>query len=241
VPSAEPASAPVSVSAPLPPLPSSESDELTASGVPSGVVGADDPVARRKGNRWLIVAATVLVVVPLVAIGVWLAMKPSGQSQPRASAAATTPPSTPGLSDDQARLLGLVPPGYPPGACTPATPGPGGEWANAVAVVSCGQNTQPGGPSQATYGLFPNPDNLKKTFDGQISNVSLVNCPGEGASPAGWHYDQTPNVIVGLIACGMNNSRPNVVWTTNDKLMLGDVSGDSTTVEDLHKWWASYG
>ena len=208
-------------------------------GGPSGIGSAP----RRK--RWPILAAAAGVVVVAVAgAGIWLAMKPSpapATNQPTPVAGKTAPPSTPGPSDAQARLLSVLPPGYLAGVCTPATPESDSIWTAAAAMVTCGQNTQPGGPTKATYGLFPTPDTLKKAFKDDIANVSLVNCPGEGKSPVTWHYDQTPNSTAGMIACGNYDSHPNVIWTNDEKLMLSDVSGDPATVEDLHTWWDNYG
>jgi serine/threonine protein kinase len=205
------------------------------------VAGPDQPGTPQTRNRWPMAAAAVGVVVAIAAVGIWLIMKPSDPQPPKAGAAKTAPPSIPAPSNDQARLVSLLPPGYLAGTCTPATPESGSIWVNAVAMVSCGQNTQPGGPSHATYGLFPTPNRLKKAFTDDIANVSLVNCPGEGTSPVSWHYDQTPNEMAGLIACGTYNSHPNVIWTNDEKLMLSDVAGDPATVEDLHTWWDAYG
>ena len=137
--------------------------------------------------------------------------------------------------------MSLLPPGYIAGSCTPASPESGSIWVDAVAMVTCGQNSQPGGPSRATYGLFATPDRLKKAFNEDIGNVSLVNCPGEKKSPVGWHFDESPNSIAGMIACGKYNDHPNVIWTNERQLMLSDVAGDPATVEDLHTWWDAYG
>ena len=109
-----------------------------------------------------------------------------------------------------------------------------------MAMVTCGPNTQPGGPSRATYGLFPTPDSLKKAFADDVANVGLVKCRGELRSPANWHYDQGPNETAGMLACGTYNNHPNVIWTYDQKLMLSDVSGDPATIEDLHTWWENY-
>ncbi len=92
-------------------------------------------------------------------------------------------------------------------------------------MVTCGQNSQPGGPTKGTYGLFATPDRLKKAFNDDIGNVSLVNCPGERKSPVGWHFDESPNSIAGMIACGKYNDHPNVIWTNDRQLMLSDVTG----------------
>ena len=215
---------------------------------PTGAAGSSSPGPVRQRKRWPIVAAAAVVVVAAVAgAGIWLALKPSepaaapAHNQGRAGGGKTAPPSSPAPSDTQARLLSLVPPGYVAGACTAATAESGSIWTAAVAMVTCGQNNQPGGPSKASYGLFPTSAALKKAFKDDIANVSLVNCPGEGASPVSWHYDQTPNDSAGMIACGTYNNHPNVIWSNDEKLMLSDVSGDPATVEDLHTWWDNYG
>jgi serine/threonine kinase PknH len=225
---------PPSVPADLPP------DSAPASG---GGSSSQSPARQRK--RWPNVAAAVVVVAVAAAAGNWLALKPSSSApvanQPRAGARKTAPPSSPAPSDTQARPLRLVPPGYAAGACTSATAESGSIWTAAVAMVTCGQNSQPGAPSRAARGLFPTPGTLKKAFKDDIANVSLVNCQGEGASPVSWHYDQTPNDMAGMIACGNYNNHPNVIWTNDEKFMLSDVSGDPATVEDLHTWWDNYG
>ena len=206
-----------------------------------GVVESDQPGPPRKRKLWPILAAAgVGVVVAVAAVGIWLTTKPSGQQHSKTGAGKTAPASAEAPSNDQARLLSLLPSGYPAGVCTPATPGSDSIWVNAVAMVSCGQNTQPGGPSHATYGLFPTPASLKKAFTDDVSNVSLVKCRGESRSPANWHYDQSPNETSGMLACGTYNNHPNVIWTYDEKLMLSDVAGDPATIEDLHTWWDNY-
>jgi serine/threonine kinase PknH len=175
---------------------------------PTSEGGSPSESPARQRKRWPIVAAAVVVVAVVAGAGIWLATKPSEPSaapahnQGRAGAGKTAPQSSPAPSDTQARLLSLVPPGYVAGACTAATAESGSIWTTATAMVTCGQNNQPGGPSKATYGLFPTPATLKKAFKDDIANVSLVNCPGEDASPVSWHYDPTPNDMAGIIACG---------------------------------------
>ncbi|MEE3752969.1 serine/threonine-protein kinase [Mycobacterium intracellulare] len=202
---------------------------------------AGPPRTRSRRPILAAAAAAAVVAAAICAVGVWLVLKPTSEPSHRAGIGKTAPPSTAAGSGDQARLISLLPPGYLPGTCTPATPESGSVWTHAVAMVTCGQNTQPGGPSRATYGLFGTPDRLKKAFDDDIGNVSLVNCPGEGRSPVGWHYDETPNDMAGLIACGSYNNHPNVIWSNDARLMLSDVTGDPATVEDLHTWWDAYG
>jgi serine/threonine-protein kinase len=68
-----------------------------------------------------------------------------------------------------------------------------------------------------------------------------MDCPGGSSSPGGWHYDQTPDVTAGMIACGTYKNHPNITWTTESKLILCDVFGDPATIDDLHTWWTKYG
>jgi serine/threonine kinase PknH len=159
----------------------------------------------------------------------------------RRATATSTPATTTPAGDPQSKLLSLLPTGYPTGTCTPTTPKTDSIWVNALAMVDCDQNTSPGGPSRAVYGLFANADVLKKAFDDDVSAVQLMNCPDGGPSPDSWHYDKTPTVIAGMIACGTYKNHPNLIWSNHTKLVLSDVFGDPPTIEDLHTWWAKYG
>jgi serine/threonine-protein kinase len=200
-----------------------------------------EPTAPRQPKRWPIIAAAAAVAVVVGAVGTWLVTSPSTSSSdhPTTSVAKPVRPSGRATSDDESKLPSLLPSGYASGACTPANPDPGSVWASAATVLSCGQNTQPGGPTRATYGLFPDFDTLKKAFDADIANVSLGDCPGEGKSPAPWQPTGAPNVTGGMIACGTSNDHPNLIWTFDKKLMLSEVTGDQA-VADLHKWWDAY-
>lgn len=219
-----------------PPTAGQSSPEIAA-----GAAATDQPVTPRRRSRWPILAAVgAAVVVAIGAVGTWQLLKPSAQQHSKTGAAKTAPASTVAPSNDLDRLLNLLPSGYPAGVCTPATPESGSVWVTAVALVSCGQNTNPGGPTHATYGLFPNAASLKQAFTDDVANVSLVKCRGESRSPASWHYDQGPTETAGMLACGTYNNHPNVVWTYDEKLMLSDVSGDPATIEDLHTWWDNY-
>ncbi|OOK80468.1 putative serine/threonine-protein kinase pknH [Mycobacterium kansasii] len=226
----------------------------TPPGTPPQQLGGPAPwnqPASRQRNPWPIVAGAAALVVVLVvaAIGVWLATRPD--STPKAdttTSVPTTKPTTPSspatttpAGDPQSRLMSYLPSGYTSGTCTPTSPKPDSVWTGATAMYNCGQNTNQGGPSRAIYGLFPTLDALKKAFNDDIAAVDLMNCPGEGPSPDGWHYDRTPNVTAGMIACGTYKNHPNVIWTNEEKLMLSDVFGDPATIDELHTWWAKYG
>ncbi len=214
----------------------------------------NQPPPKPKRNPWPIVAAVaaLVVVVVLAAIGISMAMggDDNNPQAHRTSTSTTTTTTTTRIAtttttapagDLQSKLLSLLPAGYPSGTCRPTTPKSTSIWVNAVAMVDCDQNINQGGPSRAVYGLFANPDLLKKAFDDDIADVQLINCPGAGPSPDGWHHDSTPTVTAGMIACGTYKNHPNVIWSNQDKLMLCDVYGDPPAIEDLHTWWTNYG
>ncbi|QUR68491.1 serine/threonine-protein kinase [Mycobacterium spongiae] len=214
-----------------------------------GASSWNQPSPPGKRSPWPIIAIAVAAALVLVlvvgAIGVWIATR-RGDRQTADSGTtpiSTSPESTTTTpsSNLQNKLLSLLPSGYPAGTCKPTTPKPDSIWVNAVAMFDCGQNTYQGGPSRAVYGLFTDTDQLKKAFDDDIAAVDLLNCPGEGPSPDGWHYNQNPDVTAGMIACGTYKDHPNVVWTNETKLTLSDVFGDPATLDELHDWWAKYG
>jgi serine/threonine kinase PknH len=133
------------------------------------------PVHRNRRPVALIVAATVAVVgLGVLAWAFW----PSSDGGQDSADAATTTAETETPEQAQSRLLGMVPRGYPQGACEPVAPTKG-----ALAQVSCARNDDPGGPLTATYTLAADAESLKALFDGVIRSSSVVNCPGNIQSP----------------------------------------------------------
>ncbi|OJZ62599.1 serine/threonine protein kinase, partial [Mycobacterium paraffinicum] len=217
----------------------------------TGTPAWNQPPPKRR-NPWPLIAGVAALVVVLVVAAVGIAMVMGGDdSNPQANRTSTTTTTTTSrtvttttttrASNPQSKLLSVLPAGYPNGACTPATPKANSIWVNALAMVDCDQNTNQGGPSRAVYGLFANADLLKKAFNDDVAAVQLLNCPGAGPSPDGWHHDSTPTVTAGSIACGTYKNHPNIIWTNDAKLLLCDVYGDPPSLEDLHTWWTNYG
>jgi serine/threonine protein kinase len=207
----------------------------------------------RKRNPWPIVtgvAALLAVVLVAAAIGIWVATR-SDHKRTNANEISTTPlttssritstTTTTSVNGLQSKLLNLLPSGYASGVCTPTTPKPNSIWVNALAMLDCGENTKQGGPTRAVYGLFADADTLNKAFTDDIgaNGLQLMNCPGEGPSPDGWHYDKNPTATVGQIACATYKDHPNVIWSNTTKLTLSDVFGDGS-IDDLHTWWTKF-
>jgi len=206
------------------------------------------PPAKR--SPWPILAGVAALVLVLVvaAVGIYVATRKSDnhpQADHTTSSVVTTTSSTtfsaPPTNDPQSKLMSMLPKGYPAGTCTSTTPSANSIWQGSLAMVKCGQNTNPGGPTKAIYGLFPSIDALKKAFNDDIAAVQLTNCPGEGPSPDGWHYKNSPTVTAGMVACGTYKNQPNVIWSNEGKLMLSDVFGGTANIEELHNWWGKNG
>lgn len=130
------------------------------------------------------IAAGVAAAAAAVALLVWLVLPshnsesnpeaPKNSTSSAASSSSTAAP-TPAPIDQLRRVVPAA--GYPPGACTPAPPGP------AAAVMSCGPNVDPGGPSAAIYTLARDPASLQAAFAQVISTANTVVCPGNIQSP----------------------------------------------------------
>jgi serine/threonine-protein kinase len=221
---------------------------------PTAWAMGQQPPPKPKRNPWPIVIGAVALVLVLVlaAIGVYVVTQQDDNPQPHPSATSTPTPTktttsttitttTTATGDLEGQLLSLVPPGYPGGTCTSATPKPNTVWSDALAVVDCDQNTNPGGPSKARYALFANPSVLKDATDADIKLLTLATCPGGTNNPETWQHPNAPKVDVGVVACGTYNNHPNMVWSNQVKLLLCDVFGDPPTIEELHTWWTKFG
>jgi len=89
----------------------------------------------------------VVVVLTVAAIGGWLLLRPSGHTAAAGPAPATAQ-GDPVPGPNQARLMRMLPSGYSPGSCEPATTPP-----RALAKIVCTHNGDPAGPTATTYTL----------------------------------------------------------------------------------------
>jgi serine/threonine-protein kinase len=178
-------------------------------------------------------------------LGIWWAVKP-GPVTPAMptttteSAETTTPTTTASPARDpaafEAKLLGLLPRDYSKTACEPVHPPVTG----ALATVDCGSSQTAGASSSARYSLFADLSTLNQRFQEAIeADSQLLQCPGLSVnSPTTWHYLATPNKVEGQLACGLYNNTPDLVWTLNSGLLLGDAQGPDHV--NLNNWWSKY-
>jgi len=183
----------------------------------------------------VLIGAAVAAVVALggLAWGFWPA--PDDEQD----AGGETPQTSEGETAQQAeaRLLGMLPRGYPQGACEAVVPAKG-----ARAQVSCGGNDDPGGPLSATFTLAEDKRALTELFDGVIGTTSVVNCPGNIQSPGPWRRSAAADDAAGTLVCGFAQSKPTVAWTTDADLMMSEVQSgpQGPNMVQIYTWWASH-
>jgi hypothetical protein len=214
---------------------------------PSGPMFAAQP-AKRNWMPVIVAAVAIVLVLGLAALAVVLIPKFTGDKQTNigaggaSSSTVTTTTSSQNrttsaaASDASARLMSALPAGYGAGGCNPIVP-----VTDAVATVECKQNSKPGGPGFARYSLFRDQSALDSNFTTSIrQDEQLLSCPGSDAeSPNTWHYTSTPDQVEGQVACGTYKGRPDIAWTRNNDLLLGDAQGSDLAA--MHDWWLQFG
>jgi len=213
-----------------PPVDSQEQGLLDQLGLP---VINPKPAQRIPARPLLIGAVAIAVIAVVAGIVIWALRTSPVPSSP--AAGPSTSSAAPVNSEAQARLMQLLPAGYPPGSCHPAVASGG-----AVAVVACGENIEPDGPSSATFTLARDPQALREAFNATVASAVTVICPGRIQSPGPWRHNADPTVSVGTVFCGSRNGQPLVAWTNDAELLLSVVQNHvpGWTLDQLYAWWS---
>ncbi|MEH3142174.1 MAG: hypothetical protein PGN37_18760 [Mycobacterium kyogaense] len=195
-----------------------------------------NPRPVRRDNRPILLIAVATVAVLALGVLAWLFWPSSSDGASSGGDSAPTS-TTESPEQAQARLLGMLPPGYAPDSCETVVPAQG-----ALAQVSCGQNADPGGPLSATYTLAADKAAAKDLFDNIVSTSSVVDCPGNIQSPGAWRRNATPQQTAGTLVCGFQQSKPTVGWSTDADLLVSQVQSGPTgpNMVQLYTWWASH-
>jgi hypothetical protein len=192
----------------------------------------------RNPKVWLgAVAAAVAAVVVIGGLVFWLTRPSSDAPEPAAEPTTTAPPESPTPSEDDERLLDLLPKGYASDSCEPAA-----EPKDALAQVDCEKNTDPGGPLSAAYALARDKAALDAAFNDTIQSANRVNCPGNIQSPGPWRRNAAPDKVAGMLYCGLREGQPTVIWTDDAELTVNAVQSGpgGPTFPELYAWWASH-
>lgn len=203
----------------------------------SGVPFTFPTGARRSGRNRQAVISAVAAVLAILFVGV-VVWSVGSRGDDQASNGDGTTTATPARdSAAEARLMAMLPKGYPADSCTPVDPPKG-----AVAQVECGGNTDAGGPPKAAYTLAADPTALKSMFDRVVSSTTMVNCPGNLQSPGPWRRNATPQQVSGTLFCGLQQGHATVAWTDDAKLLLAAVSSDppDPNLDQLYAWWSMH-
>ena len=196
------------------------------------------PVRRGPKPIVLLGAVALLLVVVVGGLAFWqLRSSPAAPSSLSIDSTTSTTASTSTDREAQARLLRLLPAGYPSGSCKPVAAAEG-----VLAEVNCARNIDPGGPLSATYTLVSDKAALDAAFDDIVRASTRVNCPGNIQSPGPWRRNATPQKTSGVLFCGIQEDRPTVVWTDVDDLLVSTVQSgpQGPTFDQLYAWWSSH-
>lgn len=194
----------------------------------------------RKRSLWTVSgAAAVAVLVALGVVGLWLGAPTTGRTAvriPVAAVATSMMPQDDPLTPQQQQLLNVIPAGYPAGSCQPSTNPPA--LPDTVASLDCFNNTRPGGPTTARYEMFADQGTMNNQFQIDVNHAALQPCPGwNDAAPGTWNFKSDANAVAGSLMCfTVNNNTPDVEWSNNKYLTIGDVQG-STDIASLYQWW----
>lgn len=209
-----------------------ELDEARRAKGPGSVLPGN--LKRPRGPKLAVAGvAALIVVVAVVALVVWL-LRPAPNDESADTATQSKQSTDP---QAQRRLAGLLPAGYSADACTPTTP-PG----SALAMVTCGENTDPNGPPAATYTLVRDKAALSAAFDAVVASSTTVVCPGRIQSPGPWRRNATPDQVSGILFCGVQRGHPMMAWTDETSMLLSRIHADETgpAFPELYAWWSSH-
>lgn len=211
--------------------------ELTAA--ERGGYDNDSAVPTTRTTRGFRRSRVVLLVVAVVAVAlaagvaVVVARHSGGSSstgvhsgRPGISSATSGPANQP-----LQRLYQLLPRGYDSNNCsTVSSPN-----RQALATVECPKTSDPSSPTSAAFSLYPNAAALDAAFQNGIEEDTVTPCPNGNQSPGIWQTDAAPNVTAGAVLCGKYNNGPDLLWTQNKDLLIGDIQGPDLNA--LFQFW----
>lgn len=145
------------------------------------------------------------------------------------------------FSDDEQKIVNLLPPGFSAGGCVTATDPPAP--LDATASLQCAANGGSKGPTTGRFTLWRDVETMSGDFRSQTGGnpwFTPVPCPGVGGSTGSWSYNTTPDQASGEVLCGSYQGAPNVEWTRNAQLLTLDVNG-GPDIESLFQWWSASG
>lgn len=207
------------------------------------------PVSRRDPARLGLIAAAGLAAAGLIGLIAWSLNRDDGSQSTSATTSSTAVESVPSATETAPsptlvapaapaeQVLRLLPVGYPDKACTPEGAVPLG----ALGAVTCGLNTDPGGPRAGRYTLLADLPALQEQFTAITSTTRQQICPGNIQSPGPWRHNATPDLVAGQLYCGIrDDGTPIIAWTDEARLLLSVVDSAPGGEVAAFKWWSSH-
>lgn len=192
---------------------------------------------RPRIERPIAILWAVFAVLATIAVVLWIQVLSRSDSEETAAPTSTTTAATSSAAEVPAALARLLPPGYPRGICAPLPTA-----SDVTAAVSCGPNTDPGGPTASTFTVSRDLKSLSAAFTDTVNQASPAICPPNIQSPGPWRRNDSPTVTRGTVFCGFRNGQPLVAWTDDEKLLLSVVrtAARGASLESLYSWWSSH-
>lgn len=137
------------------------------------------PLRRPRVERPIVILWAVFAVLAIIASVLWAQVLSRSSSEPERNAAPTsTTVATSSATAAPTALVRLLPAGYPRDTCAPLPTASG-----VTAAVSCGPNTDTGGPTASTYTLSRDLTSLNGAFTDTVNRASAAICPPIIQSP----------------------------------------------------------
>lgn len=218
---------------PLPPKPARRNASERVGSIAESIKFTPAKLRRPRIARPVAILWAVFAVLATIAVVLWI------QLLSRSDAAETAAPTstTTAAAEVPAALARLLPAGYPRGICAPLPTA-----SDVTAAVSCGPNTDLGGPTSSTFTVSRDLTTLGGAFTDTVSQASPAICPPNIQSPGPWRRNDSPAVTRGLVFCGVQNGQPLVAWTNDEELLLSVVrtAARGASLESLYSWWSSH-
>lgn len=149
-----------------------------------------------------------------------------------APSTSTTPNLVPAAAAE-AELQALLPGGFPTGACTPEAAVPPG----VLGALTCGPNTDPGGPIRTRYTVTVDPATLESQFQDVLAETRQKDCPGRIQSPGPWRKNASPGQQAGTLYCGIREDGTAVLaWTDTARSLLAVLEAPAGEDVATYTW-----
>jgi len=110
-----------------------------------------------------------------------------------------------------------------------------------LGALTCGPNTDPGGPTSARYTLTADLAELETQFQDVLTATRQQDCPGRIQSPGPWRKNATPGQVAGTLYCGTRSDGTVVLaWTDTARSVLAVLDAPPGAQSATYGWWTNH-